>query len=248
MRYFIEISYLGKNYHGWQIQPDQSSVQGCIIDMLSKILNTKMTIYGAGRTDTGVHSSQMFAHFDCEKELDIYKKLYQFNALLPNDIVIKDIFRVKNEAHARFDALSRTYQYHISTDRNPFETDLVWLLFNINLDIEAMNEACNEMMTHTNFKCFSKSKTQVNTYDCDITEAYWIKKNGQYIFTISANRFLRNMVRSIVGTMIEIGKGQINRSDFIEIIKSENRCNAGISVPAKGLFLTKIEYPDNIKI
>ena len=241
MRYFIELSYNGKNYHGWQIQPDVISVQEKMNKAVSTIFQEKIAIVGAGRTDTGVHASQMFAHFDVDKELkgDIPHKL---NSLLPADIVVYNVVVVNDEKHARFDALSRSYEYKIWIGRNPFLLDFSWQIHSQNLNIDLMNEAAKLLLEYTDFQTFSKVKTDVFTYNCDVTEAVWKQNNNELTFYISANRFLRNMVRAIVGTLVDVGLGKITKDDFRKIIESKNRSNAGLSVPAKGLFLTNIKY------
>ena len=210
---------------------------------------------GAGRTDTGVHAKEMYAHFDLETPFDIPNLIHKLNAFLPKDIVIYDVFPVDNEAHTRFDATKRTYEYHINTFKDAFLQEQSWY-FHQKLDLDLMNEAAGILLKHTNFQCFSKVNTDVNTFDCTIFEAYWTRggaeqsgskqENEKLIFTISANRFLRNMVRSIVGTLINIGLNKITLNDFEMIIESKNRDKAGFSVPAHGLYLTKIEY-DYIK-
>lgn len=197
---------------------------------------------GAGRTDTGVHARLMYAHFDFETPLDIPKLLYKLNSYLPDDIVIYDIIPVSQEAHCRFDATKRTYEYHINTIKDPFSKEKSWY-FSQYLDLKIMNKAAELLFNHTDFQCFSKVNTDVNTYDCTIFEAYWKQEGSSLIFTISANRFLRNMVRSIVGTLVTIGLQKITLEDFNDIILSKNREKAGFSVPAHGLYLTKIEYP-----
>ena len=241
MRYFIELSYNGKNYHGWQIQPDVISVQEKLNKAVSTIFQEKIEVVGAGRTDTGVHASQMFAHFDLEKELkgDIPHKL---NSLLPLDIVVYKVFTVDDEAHARFGALTRSYEYKIWLGRNPFLLDFSWQIHSQNLNIDLMNEAAKLLLEYTDFQTFSKVKTDVYTYNCDVTEAFWKQDGKELTFYITANRFLRNMVRAIVGTLVDVGLGKITKDDFRKIIESKNRGNAGLSVPAKGLFLTKIKY------
>lgn len=241
LRYFIELSYNGKNYHGWQIQPDANSVQEEINKVLSKILQEDISIVGAGRTDAGVHASQMFAHFDSAKNLDdVY--LYKFNSLLPDDIVLHKIFNVEDDVHARFDAEKRSYEYKIWLGRNPFLLDTTWQLYKTDLDIVAMNKAANLLLAYTDFECFSKVKTDVSNFNCTITHAEWKLNGKELVFYISANRFLRNMVRAIVGTLLEVGKGKMNNKDFQNVIESKNRSEAGISVPAKGLFLTEVTY------
>lgn len=247
MRYFIELSYKGKNYHGWQIQPDVVSVQEKINEALSKILREPVLVAGAGRTDTGVHASQMFVHLDTNTLLDTESYLYKINAVLPDDIVVHSIDKVTPDAHARFHATSRSYVYQIYLGRNVFLTDTTWQLHQQKLNIEQMNKAAKILLEYTNFKCFSRSKTDVKTYDCDITKAAWTLEGDLLSFHITANRFLRNMVRAIVGTLVAVGKGKVTLADFIQIIESRNRSNAGTSAPAKGLTLTTIEYPETIK-
>ncbi|PQJ71882.1 tRNA pseudouridine(38-40) synthase TruA [Polaribacter butkevichii] len=241
MRYFIELSYNGKNYHGWQIQPDVISVQEKLNKAVSTIFQEKIEVVGAGRTDTGVHASQMFAHFDIEKSLkgDIPHKL---NSLLPLDIVVYNVFEVDDEKHARFGALSRSYEYKIWLGRNPFLLDFSWQIHSQDLNVDLMNEAAKLLLEYTDFQTFSKVKTDVYTYNCNVTEALWKQDGKELVFYITANRFLRNMVRAIVGTLVDVGLGKITKDDFRKIIESKNRGNAGLSVPAKGLFLTQIKY------
>ncbi|RZJ55688.1 MAG: tRNA pseudouridine(38-40) synthase TruA [Flavobacterium sp.] len=241
MRYFIQFAYNGTHYHGWQIQPNASSVQETLNKAFSVLLNETISIMGAGRTDTGVHASEMFGHFDTEKDLDIQTLVHKLNSYLPKDIAIFDIIPVHDDAHCRFDATKRTYEYHINTVKNPFLQELSWY-FNQKLDVVLMNEAAGILLNHTDFQCFSKVNTDVNTFDCTIFEAYWRIENRKLIFTISANRFLRNMVRSIVGTLINIGLHKISLDDFENIIASKSREKAGFSVPAHGLYLTDITY------
>ena len=241
MRYFIELAYKGTNYHGWQYQPDACSVQETINKALSILLKTDIDIVGAGRTDTGVHARQMFAHFDYGTEFDTVQLARKLNSFLPKDIVIFNIINVSDEAHARFDAAKRTYEYHIHTFKDAFESDSSWLhQFNLNLD--KMNQACQILFRHHDFECFSKTHTDVRTFNCVIFEANWKQTGNKIVFTISADRFLRNMVRAIVGTMINIGTNKITLADFEKIIESKDRGKAGFSVPAHGLYLTKIEY------
>ena len=241
MRYFIELSYKGTNYHGWQIQPDASSVQEEITKALATILQEKILLVGAGRTDAGVHASQMFAHVDTVKKLtDDY--VHKLNAILPNDIVIKSIKEVSDDTHARFDAVSRTYEYKILLGRDPFLLETTWQLHQKNLQIEKMNEAANLLFKYEDFESFSKVKTDVNTFNCTIMKAVWTLEDKHLIFHIKANRFLRNMVRAVVGTLLEVGLGKKTVEDFRKIIESKKRSEAGLSVPAKGLFLTEVCY------
>ena len=196
---------------------------------------------GAGRTDTGVHATEMYAHFDFEKPFDLKSIVHKLNSYLPKDIVVYAIIPVHDEAHARFDATKRTYEYHINTFKDAFLQDGSWY-FHKKLDVDLMNQASELLFAHTDFQCFSKVNTDVNTFDCTIFEASWKKDYNTIVFTITANRFLRNMVRAIVGTLVNVGLHKISLDDFNEIIKSKNREKAGFSVPAHGLYLTKIDY------
>ena len=242
MRYFIEISYLGTNYHGWQSQPNAITIQEIIENCLSKILNNPVKLVAAGRTDAGVHAKQMYAHFDSDMTINDKKSFeHKLNSFLPKDIVVKKLILVHDNAHARFDALFREYEYHISIIKNPFEIDKTYF-FKKSLDIISMNKCCDIMLQYTNFKSFSKSKTDVKTYDCKIYEAKWMLNENSLIFKIKADRFLRNMVRAIVGTLIEIGLGKITQKEFKLIIEKKDRKLAGFSVPAHALFLKKIDY------
>ncbi|WP_100615987.1 tRNA pseudouridine(38-40) synthase TruA [Confluentibacter citreus] len=247
MRYFIELSYNGKAYHGWQNQPKSISVQEVIEDSLSKLLSDTIAIVGAGRTDTGVHSSQMFAHFDTEIAFREDDLVFKLNSFLPKDIAVHTIFKVRDNAHARFDALSRTYLYRITFQKNVFTFDNTFYVKQ-DLDVDTMNEASKILFQYKDFQCFSKSKTDVKTFDCDIMEAEWFFKEDELHFVIKADRFLRNMVRAIVGTMINIGIGKLNMEDLHTIIISKNRSEAGFSVPAHALYLIEVAYPNNLKL
>lgn len=241
-RYFINLAYNGTNYHGWQYQPDTKfTVQQALQDNLSMVLRAPVKITGAGRTDAGVHAVQQFAHFDSDKEIDRERLAYNLNACLPKDIAVKNIIPVHDDAHARFDARKRTYEYHIHQYKNPFLENLSFQYLH-RLDIEKMNIAAQILFDHSDFECFSKVKTDVNTFICRIFESRWTEADGKLTFTISADRFLRNMVRAIVGTLIDVGLQRVSIEQFNDIIKSKNRCKAGFSVPAHGLYLTKIEY------
>jgi tRNA pseudouridine38-40 synthase len=242
LRFFIQLSYNGTNYHGWQIQPNATSVQETLTNALSVVLNKKdIAIMGAGRTDTGVHASQMFAHFDFQSEIDSKTIVHKLNSFLPKDISVSSIILVDENTHARFDAKQRTYEYKINTAKNVFLDELSWF-YNKDLNVEAMNEAANLLLEFTDFQCFSKVHTDVNTFNCKISQAFWKKENDQLVFTISADRFLRNMVRSIVGTLVYVGLGKISKADVQNIIESKDRKKAGFSVPAHGLYLTEIKY------
>ena len=242
MRYFLEFAYKGTNYHGWQYQPNASSVQETLNKALSKLFKTEIDLVGAGRTDTGVHAKQMFAHFDLDFEIDVTHFIHKLNSFLPADIAILNIHLVADNNHARFDANKRTYEYHIHTSKEVFINENSWYYHN-QLKIELMNSACKELFNHTDFECFSKVHTDVNTFNCKIMEAHWQQNGNKLIFTIAADRFLRNMVRAIVGTMVNIGLEKVSLQEFKQIIESKDRNKAGFSVPAHGLFLTKVEYP-----
>ena len=247
MRHFIKLSYNGKAYHGWQNQPNAISVQEVVEKALSTVLKEPIAIVGAGRTDTGVHALQMFAHFDTDVVFNEADLKFKINSFLPKDIAVHNIFKVKDDAHARFNALSRTYLYRITLQKNAFNFENAYYV-KTSLDIDKMNEASKILFQYKDFQCFSKSNTDVKTYHCDIKKAAWIITNDELHFTIKADRFLRNMVRAVVGTMINIGLGKIAVDELHEIIKSKSRGEAGFSVPAHALYLAKVEYPDDIKI
>ena len=244
MRFFIELSFNGSNLHGWQIQPNANTIQAELNKALSAILNNVISVVGAGRTDAGVHAKQMFAHFDFEGDLETEILLTKLNGVLPNNISIHQIFKVDDNAHARFDAISRTYQYYIINKKNPFNKN-VYLHYKT-LNIDAMNLACKYVLGKQDFTSFSKLHTQTHTNNCDVMIANWQQQENELIFTIKADRFLRNMVRAIVGTLLEVGEGKIIAEKIKEIIAKKDRSEAGISVPAHALFITKIEYPERL--
>ena len=251
MRYFIRLAYNGSNYHGWQRQPNDSSVQQCIEDALSTILRIKIEIVGAGRTDTGVNASTMYAHFDFDT-IDNAKKeklIVGLNSILGRNIAIYDIISVKDDAHARFDAKWRTYHYYIHISKSPFIYPLSWQAPK-NLDYDAMNEAAKLLLKTDDFTSFAKLHTDAVTNICKVTKAEWVKRSDcdGYVFIITANRFLRNMVRAIVGTLVDVGRGKITISEFQKIIDLKNRCDAGVSMPGNALFLHDIVYPEDIFI
>ena len=243
MRYFLECSYHGKAYHGWQNQPNAITVQQVLEEALSTLLRMPISITGAGRTDAGVHAKQLFAHFDHTGIMDIPLLVNKLNSFLPEDIAVASIFEVNESAHARFDAIQRTYEYWIVQEKSPFHSDAAHYVWS-DLDIEAMNKAAEIIKGYTDFECFSKSNTDVKTYICHISEAYWQKRQSKLVFTISADRFLRNMVRAVVGTLLEVGSRKIEPESVHEIIASKDRGKAGASVPAKGLYLTQVMYPE----
>lgn len=242
MRYFIEFAYNGKNYHGWQYQPNAASVQETLSKAVSVLLRNETELIGAGRTDSGVHARQMFAHFDTEADFNKNTLVSKLNSYLPKDIVVFNIHQVADEAHARFDAKKRTYEYHIHTFKDAFENEQSWYLHQ-KLDLEKMNQGAKMLFEYQDFQCFSKVHTDVMTFNCSIFEAHWKKDRNRIVFTIAADRFLRNMVRAIVGTLTEIGSGKKNLEDLRTIIENKDRNQAGASAPAHGLFLTKVEYP-----
>lgn len=248
-RFFIELAYDGTNYHGWQIQRNAVSVQEVLNKALSTILREPIETLGCGRTDAGVHAKEFFAHFDAEKLMvdglwiiDNKNLIRGLNSILPQDIAIKNIFPVAPNAHARFDATLRSYEYHIHFNKDPFKNGHSWLLRD-EPDIVLMNQAAAIIKEYIDFSCFSKSNTQVKTNNCKIARADWIKTDNGIIFHISADRFLRNMVRAIVGTLLQVGNHTIEPEAVRAIIESKNRSNAGVSVPACGLYLTEIKYP-----
>ncbi len=247
MRYFIHLAYDGTNYHGWQKQDNAHSVQEEIMRSLQKLLQKEVTVVGCGRTDAGVHAKDFYLHFDLEETLpfETSKFIYKCNSILPSDIVFFDVFKVKENAHARFDAKSRSYEYHIHTKKNPFVKQFS-NFFPLSLDIEKMNKAAKILLEYTDFTSFSKSKTQTKTNNCKVTDAYWEKIGDLLVFHITADRFLRNMVRAIVGTLLEVGNGKLEIEDFRKIVEAKNRGEAGMSVPGHALFLTKVVYPDNL--
>ena len=243
-RYFLEIAYDGTRYHGWQLQPNAIAVQQKLNDALAIILRQPVETIGAGRTDTGVHARQLFVHFEISNfEFRISNFEMSLNALLPHDIAVKRIIPVHAEAHARFDATQRSYEYHIHFTKDPFKQNYSWQIKKGELDVELMNQAAATMMEYTDFSCFSKSNTQVKTNNCKITRAEWVREDDSLIFYISADRFLRNMVRAIVGTCLMVGRKEIAPEGISQIIESKNRSNAGTSVPACGLYLTEVKYP-----
>jgi tRNA pseudouridine38-40 synthase len=243
LRYFLEFAYNGTHYHGWQLQPNAATVQETLTKAISTLLRESIELVGAGRTDAGVHAKQMYAHFDYEKTIDIPILVQKMNSFLPIDIVVYNIHPVDAEAHARFDATARTYEYHMHLFKDAFSDDLSFYHFKP-LNVELMNEAAKILFEYEDFECFSKTHTDVFTFNCTIYKAHWeLKDNNKLIFTISANRFLRNMVRAIVGTLISVGLEKTTLTEFRTIIESKNRGKAGFSVPGKGLFLTKVTYP-----
>lgn len=246
-RYFIFLSYKGTQYHGWQIQPNSVTVQKLLDEALSTILSEQISTTGAGRTDTGVHALYFCAHFDSMYD-DLAERqnlIYKINGFLPPDISISGIKMVRGEAHARFSAVSRTYKYHIIQTKNPFSLDSAWFVYG-NLSIDKMNDATSLLYKYNEFTSFSKLHSDNKTDICKIIFAQWELTEEKIVFTITADRFLRNMVRAIVGTLVDVGSGKLDKDGFEKIIQSKDRCKAGKSAPAKGLYLSGIEYPDEI--
>ena len=244
VRYFIEISYLGTHLHGWQLQKKEKSVQGEIEAALSLILGQKIGIHGSSRTDTGVHARQQFAHFDIDSPLANCKALaLRLNSFLHDDISIKNIFLVQERAHSRFDAIGRKYIYRIIQNKDPFKKDYT-ALYTVKVDVELMNQAASILLKHIDFKSFCKARTSVYTYDCSIQAAHWRWENDVLEFHISANRFLRGMVRTIVGTLMDVGYRKTSLEEFEAIIVAQDRKEAGTAVKAEGLTLERVYYPE----
>lgn len=246
-RYFIYLAYEGTNYHGWQIQPNGISVQECLQKALSTFLRTDIEVVGAGRTDTGVHARLMVAHFDYEEDFaDLTAIADKLNRILPQDISVFEVCKVTPEAHARFDAISRSYKYYITNIKSPFNRHLKWRVHS-NLDYELMNRAAKILFEYTDFTSFSKLHTDVKTNNCRIMQAEWTQEDEHtWVFTIKADRFLRNMVRAVVGTLVEVGRGKMSLEEFRRVIEHKDRCKAGASVPGHALFLVDVEYPAEI--
>ena len=242
----MEMAFHGAAYCGWQKQPEEKTVQAEVEKALSTAFQVQTECAGAGRTDSGVHASHFVAHFDAEEIKDLDQMVFKLNQLLPHDISVSDVYQVDDEAHARFDAVSRAYEYFVTQKKDPFLLDRATYIKRP-LSIELMNEAAQELMNFTNFKSFSKVKTQVYTFNCKVMSAYWEQKENVLIFKIKADRFLRNMVRAIVGTLIEVGLKMKSVEEFKQIIESRNRNKAGKSMPAHALFLSEINYPQHLK-
>lgn len=247
MRYFLKLSYDGTNFHGWQRQPMDSSVQETIEKALSTILRKDTPIVGAGRTDTGVHAAQMYAHFDAVDIPEETRFIRSLNNMVGHDISIEAILPVTDDAHARFDAVSRTYRYVVTLKKDPFLFRYAHRLYKLP-DVELMNHAAGMLLNVNDFTSFAKLHTDTKTNICDVRNAEWqyLPSEDKLIFTISADRFLRNMVRAVVGTLLDVGSGKLSINEFVEIIERKNRCEAGASMPAKGLFLTEVVYPERI--
>ena len=241
------MAYDGTNYHGWQVQENAHTVQAEVQDAISAIFKQKAEVTGCGRTDTGVHAKEFYAHFETEERCEEKELQDKLNSFLPTDIGVHDVFEVPSGAHARYDATSRTYEYHITREKSPFKVNRSWYLYG-ELDESLMTKPTATLLAHEDFSSFCKSRTQVKTNICRITHAEWKNEEGMLLFTITADRFLRNMVRAIVGTLVEIGQGKRSADDFGAVIESKDRTKAGLSAPAEGLFLVRVEYPKEIMI
>ena len=245
-RYFIYLCYDGSAYHGWQIQPNGSSVQEVLMQALSTLLRRPVEVTGAGRTDAGVHARLMVAHFDADAPLDTTLLTDKLNRLLPPDVAVYRVVPVRPEAHARFDATYRTYAYYVSTSKSPFNRRYSYRLFRTP-DFDAMNRAASQLLLHTDFTSFSKLHTDVKTNNCRVMQAAWTPVDATtWCFTIQADRFLRNMVRAIVGTLLQVGQGKLSIEGFNQIILKRDRCSAGTSVPGEALLLIDVGYPDEL--
>ncbi|MGC8802298.1 MAG: tRNA pseudouridine(38-40) synthase TruA [Bacteroidales bacterium] len=245
-RYFLYMCYKGTKYCGWQKQPNAPTVQAAVEEALGKLLHSPTELTGTGRTDTGVHARYYVAHFDTQHPIAESKDfIRRLNAILPYDIAVFDLRRVTPEAHARFSAISRTYQYHLVQRKNPFSADFAWHI-HYTLEIERMNEAATYLTTVKDFTAFAKLHSNNTTNFCQVFQAEWEQHNEECIFTITANRFLRNMVRAIVGNLVDVGRGKLSINEFKNRVSLADRSMASVSAPAKGLFFTHVEYPDTI--
>ncbi|MBR3883205.1 MAG: tRNA pseudouridine(38-40) synthase TruA [Bacteroidaceae bacterium] len=245
-RYFIIFSYDGGAYHGWQIQPNAHTIQQTLEEALSLLLRGKYAVVGAGRTDTGVNALQMAAHVDLPENVDITQLKYKLNKILPQDIAVIDIRRVRDDAHARFDAVARRYNYFVTTAKSPFGRRYSCRV-PADLDFDAMNRAAATLLEYTDFTSFSKLHTDVKTNNCRVVHAAWRKLNdNSWVFEIEADRFLRNMVRAIVGTLLLVGRGKLTLDGFRRVVEQKERCAAGDSAMAEALFLAQVKYPETI--
>lgn len=243
----MRLAYNGANFHGWQSQPNASSVQQSVERALTVVMREPIAVTGAGRTDAGVNAAMMVAHFDAERPIsDVPTLIRRLNSILGNDIAVYSVFRVADDAHARFDATSRTYKYFVTTEKSPFHCAFSWYC-RTPLDFELMNEAAAKLLDYTDFTSFSKLHTDVATNNCRVTHARWEQEDDRRVFTITADRFLRNMVRAVVGTLVEVGRHKIGVDDFCRIIEKKDRCSAGTSMPGNALFLWNVTYPYNIE-
>lgn len=241
-RYFIEVCYDGATFGGFQIQNNQQTIQGALENAMTILFRQSIPLTGASRTDAGVHALQNFLHFDTDIVLTA-KHIYNLNSILPNSIVVKGIYIVPDTAHCRFDAIKRSYIYKIHTQKSPFLEGRSWY-YPFPVNILALQTAADTLLDYTNFESFSKKNTSVNTFDCTITKAQWVQEGSNLLFNIDSNRFLRGMIRGLVGTMLHVGRGDINMDTWHDIIRSKNEQNVDFSTPAHGLYLSEIKYPD----
>ncbi len=247
MRYLFEITYEGTHYHGWQTQTNAIGIQQVVEETLCKLIREPISIVGSGRTDTGVHCVQQFFHVDIDKEFDKNNLIIRLNSFLPKDIAIRSVRKVKPEVSARYDAFERTYEYHITLKKDPLREGRAFYFFKT-INLSTLRQATALLRGSHDFECFSKVKTDVNHFICDVKDAEWNKKGDLLVFTITANRFLRGMVRAIVGTLLEVGTEKISVEDFKHILKSKDRKKAGMNVAPEGLYLMKVKYPKSIFI
>lgn len=245
MRYFFYIAYNGSNYHGWQIQPNANTVQAEINNALSTILQNSIETIGSGRTDSGVHAKEQIFHCDLDLQIPSDELIHKMNGLLPSSIVVEKILEVRADAHARFDAISRSYEYHIHFKRSPFGIGEYYSTHK-RPDFDLMNQACDLLIGKHDFTSFSKVKTEVNNFYCDVSRAEWVFNEENAVFFVTANRFLRGMVRAIVGTLLSVGYGNTSLEEFKNIIIAKNRSQAGQSVPPQGLYLCDVRYPEEV--
>lgn len=245
MRYLFEISYLGTRYNGWQSQLNATGIQSIVEKGLSTILRTDTPIVASGRTDTGVHCRQQFFHADVQEPIEEARLLQQMNSILPEDIAIHSIRPIRPDASARYDAIERTYEYHLNRTKDPLLVGRSFHYFKP-IDVPTMNRAAALLLGSQDFECFSKVKTDVNHFICEIKQAEWNENGSRLVFTIRANRFLRGMVRAIVGTLLDVGSGKITEQEFEKIIKSKDRRKAGMNVPPEGLYLMKVVYAEGV--
>ncbi len=247
MRYFFEISYNGANYHGWQSQSNAIGIQQKVEETLTQLFREKISIVGSGRTDTGVHCKQQFFHADIDKEFDSDNLIIRLNSFLPKDIAIRSIKKVKPDASARYEAFERTYEYHITRTKDPLREGLSFYFYKP-IDLPTLRQAATLLIGKHDFECFSKVKTDVNHFICDVKQAEWNQKGDLLVFTITANRFLRGMVRAIIGTLLDTATRKMTIEEFRSVLKSKDRKKAGMNAPPEGLFLMSVKYPKSIFI
>lgn len=244
-RYFFEVSYKGTNYSGFQVQENASTIQGELEKVLSTFYKTQIHLTGSSRTDAGVHAHQNYFHGNIVN-LVTCKHIYNLNAMLPSDIVLRQVFQVHAEAHARFDAVARTYKYLVYSEKSPFKADRAWY-YPFPLDLEALNWAAKSLLTHNDYEAFAKRNSQVHTYNCEVMQAEWKEEGGYYVFQVKANRFLRGMVRGLVATMLKVGRGVMSQDEWLSVLASKDQTLCDFSAPSQGLFLISVAYPYTLK-